>query len=346
MNIAATNQPTNQPTPKRRIGYIDALRGFTMILVVVWHILLYSNINCFPFTNFFSLFRMPLFFFISGFILYKNSHSWTLSNTAKFISKKFLVQIIPTIIFLSAYLFIFSPKTINHFYYGYWFTITLFEYFVIYSLFHLLLKNEVISNILLLFCSIFLYTTVYLSSTWAWFNINLYFYDYFVINFEFFIFFIIGIFAKKHFNKITLLFNNHLVMATSIALLFIGAIIYLNGYCREVKLALSILGIFSIFYFFMKNGEYMDNSRVGKTLQFIGRRTLDIYLLHYFFVNGSISWVKNLGINSPTIIFVISILTSFVIIGICLLISKFLRTNPLLGKILFGAKMPAKIENN
>ena len=41
----------------------------------------------------------------------------------------------------------------------------------------------------------------------------------------------------------------------------------------EVKLVLSILGIFSVFYFFMRNGEYMDNSRIGKVLQFIGRRT-------------------------------------------------------------------------
>ena len=128
-----------------------------------------------------------------------------------------------------------------------------------------------------------------------------------------------------------------------IALTFIGPILYLNNYFvkLEVKLALSILGIFSIFYFFMKNGQYMDNSRVGKTLQFIGRRTLDIYLLHYFFVNNSTSWVNNFNF-SPTIIFVISILTSLVIIGICLLISKFLRTNPLLGKILFGAKMSTK----
>ena len=128
--------------------------------------------------------------------------------------------------------------------------------------------------------------------------------------------------------------------------MLVGTIFFLNDYFVKlvVKLALSILGIFSIFYFFMKNGEYMDNSQVGKTLQFIGRRTLDIYLLHYFFVNDSISWIKNLGINSPSIIFVISILTSFVIIGFCLLLSKFLRTNPLLGKILFGAKMPQKEE--
>lgn len=67
-NQNATNQPTNQP--KKRIGYLDALRGFTMILVVCVHCLTYSDIKQNPITDFFSLFRMPLFFFISGFILY------------------------------------------------------------------------------------------------------------------------------------------------------------------------------------------------------------------------------------------------------------------------------------
>lgn len=129
-----------------------------------------------------------------------------------------------------------------------------------------------------------------------------------------------------------------------ISLMLVGSIFYLNDYLvkLEVKLALSILGIFSIFYFFMKNEEYFDNSHIGKALQFIGRRTLDIYLLHYFFINDSIAWIKNIGIESPTLIFMISILTALIIISICLLISKFLRTNPLLGKILFGAKIPDK----
>lgn len=128
-------------------------------------------------------------------------------------------------------------------------------------------------------------------------------------------------------------------MTLNIVILLIGAILFFKEYIPNIcKLLLSILGIFSIFYFFMKNGEYMDNSRIGKALQFIGRRTLDIYLLHYFFVFNSMSWANNAGINSPTIIFCISIVTSILIIGICLLVSKFLRTNELLGKILFGAK--------
>ena len=316
-----------------------------MFLVVCGHIVFHSNINQISYFSFFDLFRMPLFFFISGFILYKKKQLWELSNTTKFLYKKFLVQIIPTAIFLSLYMFIFSIDSIGGKYYGYWFTITLFEYFFVYTLCNFFIKRQTISNIILVTFALFLF--IFSHNPWCHNNypfIN----EFLVCNFQFFIFFIIGVLAKKHFEWICkYLFNSNIIMLFVISLMFAGTIFYLNGYFVKlvVKLALSIFGIFSIFYFFMKNGDYMDNSRVGKTLQFIGRRTLDIYLLHYFFVNDSISWVKNLGVNSPTIIFIISILTSFVIIGICLLISKFLRTNPLLGKILFGAKIPAKIEN-
>lgn len=332
---------TNQPISKRRIGYIDALRGFTMLLVVCVHTTTFSKIDIYPYPEFFGLFRMPLFFFISGFILYKKEFIWNLSNTVKFLSRKFLVQIIPTAIFLSLFLFTIPFETINGKLNGYWFTVTLFEYFLVYGLCNLLIRKQFVTNILLLVFALFLFIFSY--NSWCHNNFPL-INNYLLCNFEYFIFFIIGTITKKYFEWICkYVFNNNIIMLFVIALTFIGPILYLNNYFvkLEVKLALSILGIFSIFYFFMKNGLYMDNSRVGKTLQFIGRRTLDIYLLHYFFVNNSISWVNNFNF-SPTIIFVISILTSLVIIGICLLISKFLRTNPLLGKILFGAKMSIK----
>ena len=331
-----------QSCPKPRIGYIDALRGFTMLLVVCWHIVYFSKVRIFGVLEFFALFRMPLFFFISGFILYKKDYVWNISNSIKFLSKKFLVQIIPTVIFLSLYMFIFSLNTFTDRLNGYWFTITLFEYFLIYSLSNLLIKKGIIRVIFLLICAIFLYFIT--ENTWCQNNYPLT-YKYLLYNLQFFIFFIIGTIAKKHFEKICkYVFGNNLIMMLVIAIMFIGSILYINKFFvdLEVKLVLSILGIFSVFYFFMRNGEYMDNSRIGKVLQFIGRRTLDIYLLHYFFINDSIAWVKNIGIESPTIVLTIAIATSFIIVGFCLLLSKFLRTNPLLGKILFGAKMPIK----
>ena len=92
---STTNQPTNQPT--KRLEYVDAMRGITMIMVVFSHVItwcygeLESSIN--SFNSFFILFRMPLFFFVSGFVLYKANQIWDLKNSAIFIAKKFKVQI-------------------------------------------------------------------------------------------------------------------------------------------------------------------------------------------------------------------------------------------------------------
>lgn len=335
----------NLPITKQRIGYIDSLRGLTMILVVGLHVAMYSNCYIFPYLDFFGLFRLPLFFFISGFIFYKQEQIWDFSNCIKFLSKKFLVQIIPTAFFLSLYMFIFSISTINAKYNGYWFTIALFEYFFVYVLFNFIIKKRIICDIVLLIIALILYI---LSNDVSVYEKFPFIYNAIIWNSEFFIFFLLGTLTKKYFDKVKIIFNKDIIMTIIIISVFIGACLFLKKYVfkLELKLAISILGLFSIFYFFMKNSNYIDNSRIGRVLQYIGRRTLDIYLLHIFFITNSISWVKDNGIDSPTIIFIISIATSFVITGICLLISNILRTNPLLGKILFGAKTPTKTAND
>ena len=62
-----------------RLQYIDALRGFTMILVVFAHVETYM-LSIDPNTTFISSlfisFRMPLFFFISGYIAFKSKKVW------------------------------------------------------------------------------------------------------------------------------------------------------------------------------------------------------------------------------------------------------------------------------
>ena len=72
---------------KNRIEYIDAMRGFTMILVVYAHVVFFSFgiDSSYPsFNQFFMLMRMPLFFFISGFIFYRET-TWTSKIVSQFI---------------------------------------------------------------------------------------------------------------------------------------------------------------------------------------------------------------------------------------------------------------------
>ena len=94
---------------KGRIEFIDAMRGFTMIMVVFNHILGYSFCDSprFSINEIFLSFRMPLFFFLSGFLCYKYGKFSQKTNNIEFIRKKFTVQLIPSFIFIAIYSILF-----------------------------------------------------------------------------------------------------------------------------------------------------------------------------------------------------------------------------------------------
>lgn len=126
----------------KRIEYIDALRGFTMILVVAVHIysLCFMQGNAkdcdLSYNNFFGLFRMPLFFFISGFVFYKFDRHWNWITLKEFIKNKIRVQLLSTLVFFLLFCTLFQTDYLASLYnsakVGYWFTYVLFVYFILY----------------------------------------------------------------------------------------------------------------------------------------------------------------------------------------------------------------------
>lgn len=64
------NNTIHQQSPTKHIDYIDAMRGVAMLLVVYYHIINGALFIDSEFCNFCVRFRMPLFFFISGFLSY------------------------------------------------------------------------------------------------------------------------------------------------------------------------------------------------------------------------------------------------------------------------------------
>lgn len=84
-----------------RVDYLDELRGFAILLVVLGHIYL-------PFTQLGSLypvaeaiysFHMPLFFFISGYLC-EQTNRLDVLGFSKFIKKKFIALIVPYLFWL------------------------------------------------------------------------------------------------------------------------------------------------------------------------------------------------------------------------------------------------------
>ena len=154
---------------------------------------------------------------------------------------------------------------------------------------------------------------------------------------------------KKSFEQIT---DNKYVI-TSIIVLFIAItttrILLLQQpehivaqYDLYIKLAMGlngILGITIVYKFFQKHQDsFTQEKTLGKHLQYIGRRTLDIYLLHYFLLPDLKFMGEFMGSSSTVVGLFTSIIVSLMVIAVCLVISNAIRLSPILAHYLFGAK--------
>ena len=82
---------------KRRIGYLDFLRGIAIILVVMGHFIQYnlegiSATKCF---NFIYAFHMGFFFFISGCTIALSTNEIRWSYYLSFVKKKSIQLLVP-----------------------------------------------------------------------------------------------------------------------------------------------------------------------------------------------------------------------------------------------------------
>ena len=344
-----------------RIGYIDAMRGFTMILVVYSHICS----MCFGdawmgWNDVFFLFRLPCFFFISGW-LFENAapHSdhgsekigrqWDIITIKQTICHKFMVQIVPTVIFL----LILAPpplffSRLGATKGGYWFTFLLFIFFVLHIFLSWLTKKmsarkqEVVMlllAILILVASCF-YEANHLRyfSQMGW-GTNLMGFLSFRL-WRFYLFFYLGTLVKRHFAVFIQWTNKPWLMA----LIVIGfVVIALQPHSDDAitqYLIFSIGGILGMTLVFTLFRQLSIFNFQFSTLRFVGTRTLDIYLLHYFFLpRFLLPYTDQLqAYDSKLIEFLVAMSLALVVVGICLLVSYIIRLSPFLGHYLFGAK--------
>ena len=339
-----------------RIGYIDALRGMAMILVVYFHIAAYGFGSYeIGYNDIIERFRMPTFFFISGWLFYKAGRIWDRKTITGMIRKKFMVQIIPTTFFLLLYLTMFNLLDINSFgsdKKGYWFTFVLFEYFVIYILAEALLNRRdsaigemrVFVIMLLLSITAFYYAkyyTRYATELGTWKDI-LGFLSF--VKIRHIIFFWFGTFVRRHFDQFIHLTNNRYVTAILIVL-FTAIIVWpvvlsINGVEYIAYLIAGLSGTVICFTFFRIHEQHFSQETwYGRGLQLIGRRTLDIYLIHYFVIPYNLvspdTWLQY---HHNTLFVPMALILALWVVIISLVISSLLRVSPLLAKYLFGAK--------
>lgn len=349
---------------KKRIEYIDALRGFTMILVVSVHVyslcFMQGNANEYDLSyhNFFGLFRMPLFFFISGFVFYKVGREWNYYSLKKFIASKVRVQLFSTLVFFSLFCFLFQrdieDSVIDGQKAGYWFTYVLFIYFILYigidKTTCLICREKTFNNITII--------TSIVVGLILYYSIN----NGFLLNvlspqttsllsiskWQYFLFFSFGCYIHKYYT-LFLKIQKIDYLKWTILLIFVCCsiwIFYQNSteiiiHNYILKIFAGLLGIMLVMFLFKEHeSHFSSTTKLGNCLQYIGKHTLDIYFLHYFFLPYNLSsvgrWLNNNP--NPLLEFCMSLLLALIILVCCLILSKIIRISSTLAYLLLGGK--------
>ena len=343
----------------RRIEYIDALRGFAMILVLYFHIPSYCLGNAYiGFNDILEWVRMPLFFFISGFVFYKADRIWDSETIRTILKKKFMVQIIPMAVFMTLFLLLFGymePNSFGSDKKGYWYTFVLFEYFVLYigaeALFN---KNKtftgeiyVFLSVLLLSIASFYYAKYYIRYSEELGNWKTILGFLSFVKIRHFIFFWFGTIVRKYFTKFISITDNIYIVA-AIGVIFIATILFpsvhhIIGLEYPAFMLSGFASTVLVFTLFRKNAQLFTKDKwFGKFLQFIGRRTLDIYLIHYFFLPYHClqdfgTWL--IGYDDKALEVIVILTLSLCVLAVSLIASSIIRLSPFLAHYLFGAKV-------
>lgn len=93
-----------------------------------------------------------------------------------------------------------------------------------------------------------------------------------------------------------------------------------------------------------KEYESWSSSWMGQKLQLIGRYTLDIYFIHYFFLPRHLSMVGDWFKTNPNplIEYALALLVATIVIAASLLVGRIIRLSPILAHWLLGEKMTNK----
>jgi len=287
-------------------------------------------------------FMLPAFFLVSGFTSFKvNNKPKSLVVT---LYSRFRQLIIPTIVFLLLHNFLGGNYEKWSFPGGYWFTYSLFLIILIYSVIQKIVSDKLFIPVLIVISISFIVARGYygadLDSGWV---------KYLTLRkiFTYFQFFALGVIIRKYYKETLALINRPTIRNSLIILVFAGFILserlntllpsFVNSLFENVLSCLATLLVFMLFYIFRSIFE--KESLFSRLLCFSGTRTLDLYMLHYFFIPSLVVYgymFTSTG-NCAIELAVVGVLT-IIVTFISLTLSSILRISPIIAHWLFGAK--------
>lgn len=348
---------------KPRLQHFDVLKGFAIFLVVTGHVLTFCirDIDRAILFKFIELVHMPMFFFISGYFSYKEGFAMPR------LLNRFRQLVIPGAVMLWLWSLYFphtglqSPLDtswdgvmLNEYKNGYWFPFVLFAIILIYSLLAPILRrigNDVAQVLLTaVFCFGATVAVSRLASPYISGLLSLRLITQFLVPFMF------GIFCHRNqqmFNAITTR-PGWYTAALLVAGLSIFFLAYRWDYPRTeplqpwlmplFHLALPVAAITVARQWCAVSFTADHTTRAAKIWNLLGRESLAIYLLHYFFLfplPGLQEPLRNAALDLvPTLIVALPVAAA--IIAVTLAVNYLISFSPLLSQLLTGQLKPVK----
>lgn len=296
-------------------------------------------------------FFLVLFFFVSGFVAYKEDLQWTVKTIGKMLQKKFMQLIIPSVVF--CFLFcIYDHHSYNPLWHvstsWYWFTVQLFLFFLFYYLTMLMsrrmnsLKQDFCLIILAFLLYIVSFSHVYIERT----ALGATLFSYLGMeNWRMYIFFCVGALMRKHMDVAKRWIETPKIMAAFIIVFFLMVFFadkidfsLWKPIGRIVYGAVSIMVIFAFFYKYQHS--FSNERRLGRVMQYVGKRTLDIYMIHYFLLPFRLDMMGKWFTDNPnpTIEFFVTTVIACMVIVLSIVIGNIIRLSPTLSHYLLGTK--------
>lgn len=353
---------------RQRDHSFDVIKGIAIYAVVMGHVLLYAapGLTDTLLMRVIALSHMPLFFFISGYFSYKEADGRRFANPDLW--SRFKQLIIPMVV-MSALFCAYRahsqlhtdvgltddfPANIRALWldnakWGYWFTICLFEIIVIYRIVCPMLRaaRKAVTHIAIIAATFVLLVAagqVLPAAVTSIFEVR------FVAMYT--PVFLIGVMARLHKERFGKLLSNQ--WATTSAIVGGGILLGLLAYKDSIGF-MSVTGVSLILtpawhlllvvVVFAVIRPWVERSAAGEKLSapirvwsFLGRNSLGIYLLQYFFL-FPMPWLANaLHASAMQMVpaFVLSFIASGLIVAVCCGAIAIVRTSRYMAMLMLG----------
>lgn len=342
-----------------RLQYFDVLKGIAIFLVVMGHVLtmcIRDIDSAFSFKIIGEI-HMPIFFFISGFFSYKAIETKTFVSPK--LMQRFLQLIVPFIVVSALWVWYFPHSQLDSplsaqfrslyadtWKNGYWFTLCLFEIILIYAGLCFIFrrtKNFAMQIIISICAWIFLgILTFYLLPEQICGILSL------TLVFQFFPIFMVGVLASS--NRHYFLYVTSKSWIYTICLIVTCLTIYYlcyywefpdipSGFIYIIRCIMHIaLSCIAITVIKRRTENSSISSRPISIISYLGKESLSIYLLHYFFLFpiGMLQYpLRDMGLGFvPTI--TIAAIIAAIIISMVLIVNYIISHSKLFSLLLTG----------